>query len=295
MIWKSANIVKKELLKIYKYGLPRGKSVGWEAWDRYYTCLKGTTTYWGGLSSHGKTYVLFNVLRNLTNLYGWKHAIFSPEMDSADKILARIMHIHAGKEMSINHMNEKEFDKNLLELNAYYRILELQDHELNLDTFIHACKELMELEDVDTITLDPFNELRHNFMDHGGREDKYLEDRLTEIRRIAQDYNVHINIVAHARSDRSGQRGTHPKPPSMYEFSGGEAFANKAMNVICVYRPGDDGEGNIFPNHNRTDIIFQKIKPQEVGERGEVAMYYDKEMAQFYYKNNLRERKYAKH
>lgn len=292
MIWKTPLNVKDQLFKIYKKGLPRGSSVGWKNWDNHYTVLKGTTTYWGGLSSHGKSYLLFNILRNLTKNYGWRHAIFSPEMDSADRILARLIHIHAGQEMNANHMNEETFYRWTTELDQYYRILELADNELTLDNFIIAIKELMLNEEVDTITLDPFNELRHNFKSYGGREDKYLEDRLTEIRRIAMDYKVHINIIAHARSDKGGLRGTHPKPPSMYEFSGGEAFANKAMNVICVYRPGDDGEGNVFPYHNQTKVIFQKIKPQEVGERGEIEMHYDKEMAQFYYLD-LGQKKYA--
>jgi len=290
MIWKTPNNVKDELYTIYQKGLPRGNSVGWN-WDKYYTCLKGTTTYWGGLSSHGKSYMLFNVLRNLTNKHGWKHAIFSPEMDSADRILARLIHIHSGQEMNANRMNEETFYRWTSELEQYYRILELKDNELTLDSFIIAIKELMMNENVDTITLDPFNELRHNFTQHGGREDKYLEDRLTEIRRIAMDYNVHINIVAHARSDKGGLRGTHPKQPSMYEFSGGESFANKAMNVICVYRP-QEHDGISFPKHNKTQIFFQKIKPQEVGERGMTELFYDKEMAQFYYIDNLNQRKY---
>jgi hypothetical protein len=274
MTWVTCNTIKDRLKHIYENGLPTGVSVGWDAWDEYYTVLKGTTTYWGGLSSHGKSYMLFNVLKNLSDLYGWKHAIFSPEMGNADRVLSKLIKIHSGKDMDKKYMNEDEFHRWVLDLEEKYFILQLKDDELYLDRFIDECKTLLINEEVDTITLDPFNELRHSFEKHGGREDKYLEDRLTEIRRMAMDYNVHINIVAHARSDRTNRRGEHPNPPSMYEFSGGEAFANKAMNVIIVHRPAIDDGGIEFPDHNQSEVYFAKIKPEEVGKRGNLKMWF---------------------
>ena len=273
MSWITINRVRDQLESIWEKGLPTGQKTGWETWDDYYTVLKGTTTYWGGLSSHGKSYMLFNLLANLTQK-GWRHAIFSPEMGTVDRVYAKLIKIHSGKDMDQAYMGKDEFYRWTSELQDSYYILQLKDDELYLDNFITQCKDLLATDSVDTITLDPFNELRHSFGKHGGREDKYLEDRLTEIRRMAMDYNVHINIVAHARSDKANKRGDHPQPPSMYEFSGGEAFANKAMNVIIVYRPGSDDSGRQFPDHNQTDIYFAKIKPEEVGARGKVSMWY---------------------
>jgi len=274
MTWLTCNSIKQQLESIYENGLPKGVSVGWASWDEYYTVLKGTTTYWGGLSSHGKSLMLFNVLKNLSDLYGWKHAIFSPEMGNADRVMAKLIKIHSGKEMSKEYMSQQDFYRWTTELEEKYYILQLKDDELYLDRFIEECKTLLINEEVDTITLDPFNELRHSYEKHGGREDKYLEDRLTEIRRMAMDYNVHINIVAHARSDKGNKRGQHPEPPSMYEFSGGESFANKAMNVICIHRPKTDNGNREFPDHNQTSVSFQKIKPEEVGKKGGVDMWY---------------------
>lgn len=290
MNWYTTHTLKTQLEHIYEHGLPRGVSVGWKGWDEYYTVLKGTTTYWGGLSSHGKSYLLMNILRNLTDLYDWKHAIFSPEFGYANRVMNKLIKIHAGKTMEKGTMTKDEFYKWILQLENNYFVLELKDDELYLDTFIKAVKELLVMQEVDTITLDPFNELRHSFEKHGGREDKYLEDKLSEIRRIASEYNVHINIVAHARSDKTGQRGRHPQPPGMYDFSGGEAFANKAMNVINTHRPGievdeDDREtGRIYPQHNQSEIWFLKIKPEEVGKRGGVKMWYDINSSRFYEK-----------
>ena len=274
MTWLTTYNLRKSLENIYENGLPKGVSVGWETWDEFYTVLKGTTTYWGGLSSHGKSYMLFNVLKNLSDLYGWKHAIFSPEMGNADRVMAKLIKIHSGKDMEKEFMKKDEFYRWVTELADKYYILQLKDDELYLDRFISECKTLLINEEIDTITLDPFNELRHSYEKHGGREDKYLEDRLTEIRRLAMEYNVHINIVAHARSDKTNKRGQHPEPPSMYEFSGGEAFANKAMNVICIHRPKTDNGGREFPDHNQTSVSFQKIKPEEVGKKGGVDMWY---------------------
>ena len=287
-MWKTVHSAEKEIDKIYHNGFERGVTTGWSIWDEFYTVLKGTTTYWGGLSFHGKSALLFNLLRNLTENHQWKHAIFSPESGSTGRVFSKLIHIHAGLEPTVNHMKEEEFHNWKTRLEGHYKILELPDNELYMDVFIEKVKWLIDHEHIDTVTLDPFNELRHSFENHGGREDKYLEEKLTEIRRIAQDKNVHINIVAHARSDKSGQRGTHPNPPSMYEFSGGEAFANKAMNTICTYRPGVDAEGNVYPYHNETHVIFQKIKPEEVGRKGDVIMYYNRDKAQFYFKDPLK-------
>ena len=207
-----------------------------------------------------------------------------------NRVMNKLIKSHAGKTMEKASMRKEEFYQWINQLEHNYHILELKDDELYLDNFIKAVKELLAMQEVDTITLDPFNELRHSYEKHGGREDKDLEDKLSEIRRIASEYNVHINIAAHSRSDRSGQRGTHPKAPSMYEFSGGEAFANKAMNVIIVHRPFSevDEDGNLtgmaFPHHNQTEVGFLKIKPEEVGKRGNLRMWYNSHSSRFYEK-----------
>ena len=295
MSWHNTHSIRKQLENIYLHGLPKGKSVGWDSWDEFYTVLKGTTTYWGGLASHGKSYLILNVLRNLTDLYDWKHAIFSPEFGQANRVMNKLIKIHAGKAMQKGIMEQDEFYRWIEQLKDNYHILELKDNELYLDNFIKEVKTLINSHHIDTVTLDPFNELRHSFEKHGGREDKYLEDKLAEIRRIATEYNIHINIAAHSRSDRGGQRGTHPKAPSMYDFSGGEAFANKAMNVIIVHRPFSEVDeygqltGMTFPQHNQSEIGFVKIKPEEVGKRGSLRMHYNFSSSRFYEKKQGRE------
>ena len=153
MSWITINRVRDQLETIWEKGLPTGQKTGWDTWDDYYTVLKGTTTYWGGLSSHGKSYMLFNLLSNLTQK-GWRHAIFSPEMGTVDRVYAKLIKIHSGKDMDQAYMGKDEFYRWTTELQDSYYILQLKDDELYLDNFITQCKDLLATDSIDTITLD---------------------------------------------------------------------------------------------------------------------------------------------
>jgi len=66
------------------------------------------------------------------------------------------------------------------------------------------------------------------------------------------------------------------------------------MNVVCIYRPPEDNEGRPYPNHNQTLFRVQKVKPKQVGEKGDADLYFDKFSNRFYELDSLGMKQYAK-
>jgi hypothetical protein len=271
--------LKDPIIDRLKNGFQRGHSTGFPQWDEFYTVKRGSTTWWCGISSHGKTFMMLNVLKNLTEKYSWRHIIFSPEMGEPEELAIILFMLHEGR-----RPRAEDFDSSSNFLGKYsknYFIMTLNEDELRVTNILEHCKKMIGQFPADTLTIDPWNELLHDFTITGGREDKYLENTLTLIRRFAEEHQVHFNIVIHPRTDRNSQRGRHPDPPTMFQQSGGEVWANKGMNVICVYRPAEY-DGFIYPEHNKSQVFFQKIKPWYIGKKGTVDMFFQKETNRFF-------------
>ena len=81
----------------------------------------------------------------------------------------------------------------------------------------------------------------------------YISYALTEIRRFARKYKVHVYIVAHPKFMRKARDGQYPVP-TPYDVSGSAHWINKADNFLTVYR-------NVrLIDENITDIHIQKIR-----------------------------------
>ena len=95
--------------------------------------------------------------------------------------------------------------------------------------------------------------------DRGEREDLYISRFMGELKRFAVDNKISVHLVAHQVTPRKDDTGRYPKPDLNY-VKGGSEFANKADNVLFVWRP------NKAIDHNDKQVIFgsQKIKKQKL-------------------------------
>lgn len=260
------------ITKVYK----KGYSTGWKGLDEYYTVKLGGTTYLNGIGGHGKSVFLSNLHVNLSRLHGLRHLIFSPETGDPEEVL--VEYIHTWSEKPPNSIEAKYFYNNTIEMDPYFKFLELKEDELSPDKFAQAWNEYAE--HFDTITLDPWNEFFHDFKEFSGREDKYLEHWLGSFRRKAKETNTHLFLAAHPKPKKTKDGAT--MVPSLYDFSGGGAWHSRAMNVLCPFRPDVSDEGKEYPYHNQTDIIIQKVKPKYIGKKGQICLYLDVEKNRFY-------------
>jgi hypothetical protein len=88
---------RNEVVKLYEEELTRGKYLGFDSLDLCYTLRNRATTYIYGAPFSGKTEFWFECLANLSELYGYKHAIYSPETGDRQEIIAELISKHCRK------------------------------------------------------------------------------------------------------------------------------------------------------------------------------------------------------
>jgi len=269
-----------EALKLRTEGINEGQRLELGKLDDIYRVKQGCTTYITGIPGHGKTEFHFEILIRLTKLYGWKHLLESPETGTSARIVYELQRKLLNKPEQ--DATEKDWELAFHQVNEHFFLLD--SDKKDLDT-MHECIDNTLLETrINTFSIDPWNELEHNFEAYGGRQDIYLAYQLGKIRKKAEKYNIHIFIAIHPHQLKKNPSGTYDAP-TIYNLAGGAEWANKAQTIICCYREKIvDEDGNI---NNEMKVIIQKAKPKEVGLRGEESIFYDKEIQRFYHKDSF--------
>lgn len=274
MNYITANNIQVQTDELFTNGLDGGVYVGFKNLSEFYNVKKGCTTYIGGIPSHGKTEFHLEILMSLTEHYGWKHAIFSPETGSPAEIVAELAHKHIGKSYTkgVYQMSQQEKYNADAFLSDSFFIMTPEENKLTVDNLLEISLEIKKKHGLDSFSIDPFNELIHDYSNSGGREDKYLENTLGKIRRFAREHNIHIFIIAHPRTLKPVD-GIY-QPPTAFELSGGAAWYAKAETIICVHRPTIDT--------NEVEIHIQKAKPKQIGKKGKVSLFWDWKKSRYY-------------
>lgn len=274
-------------------GVQAGEHVGFECTKDLLTFKLGYTTYFVGSPYSGKSTVLFEFLVNLSEFYGWRHAIFSPESGSKEEIVAELAAIVRQKPFFNTYgtgMSDDELGRALSFLNDYFFIIDPQDKDLTIPEFYETV-ELIEKEydvKIHTTTGDPFNEFKHDFSKDEGRQDLYIERVLGDVRKNAAKHNRHNIIVTHCRDQQAITKDnvTFFPPPTARDYAGGQAWFRKGMQMLCVWRPPfglQDETGRPYED-NETHIIIQKSKPKGIGKKGVAVLYFDYRRSRFYEK-----------
>jgi len=272
-------------------GLSRGYFVGWDELDKYWTMKMGTTTYLYGAPYSGKTQIWYEILINTSKFYDFKHVIFSPETGGADDIFIELMQIYTGKDFYKdykNQMSEDEKNQAKVFLDKHFIVIDPSEELISIDDFYNYV-DIIERKynvKIHTTTVDPWNELRHEFDKHTMR-DVYLEWALGKIRQNARVNNRHNCIITHItqQTQLKGPDGMMYYPPASFrEVAGGQSWARKGMGMISTYRPPEgmkDVNGRPYEN-NTTLLQIQKIKPKGSGQKGTAVLYYDLKKHRYY-------------
>jgi twinkle protein len=250
-------------------------SLGFPDLDPHYKVVLGATTYIAGIPSHGKTEWLFEMLIRLSEQYGFRHFLYSPESGTADEVYLELACKYLRKvsrENAFNRIKIDEFRHAVAFINEHFIVREMEEKAPNPTELLDEVKELCRETKIHTFTIDPWNELLHNFSEHGGRQDVYLEVILGNVRRFSRQMNMHSFIIAHPKTLSKNSEGKYD-PPTAFEFSGGATWYAKAESILCVYRPFEFSE--TLYEQTYVDIIVQKAKPKKVGRKGVFEIDYD--------------------
>ncbi len=266
------------LVRLHKEGMQGGKKTGWLRFDEYYTVKPGEMTIVTGIPSHGKSSWLTALLVNLAQREDWKFLLYSPENYPPERHLASIASIYTGKPFKAGPTERLTIDE-VMTVNSWLQnhfcYLQPHDNGTNLKALIKAAISTTKRHGINGLILDPWNEIDHS-RPSGVTETEHISQCLTSVRMFARIYKVHVWIVAHPTKlykDPNKSDSTYPIATA-YDISGSAHWANKADNVISIWR---DPTNESLPVQGHV----LKVRFREVGKPGVGYFKYDKMTERF--------------
>lgn len=274
----TANDIADRLSVLYDKGLERGVSTGWVNLDPYYTVRKGEMTIVTGMPNSGKSNWIDALMVNLAKYEGWRAAIFSPENQPVDDHMSRMIEKWCGE--PFDDGPTPKMDRNVFEngikwvSERFWWILPDDDSEWTIDTILSRTKALVRRHGVDSLVIDPWNEIEHQ-RPSNMTETEYTSVVLKKVRQFARHNGIHIWFIAHpTKLHKDRNSGKYPVP-TPYDISGSSHWRNKADNCITVFRDFDS------PNKTEVQIHIQKVRFRQIGKLGMAALDYNKVVATY--------------
>jgi len=259
----SVSDVKDSMLNSYRNGQKRGTTTYINCIDKSWTWRGGEVNLWSGYQNEGKTLMLNQlcVIRAINE--SARVGVFSPENMPLDDFYNDIIEMYIGKSCdpyyTNNYMSEEEFNEGLdfCEDNFY---LIYPEKDFLLESIFKRIIYLVKKKGIRTVIIDPYNTVEHKIR-AGEREDLYISRFMAQLKRLAVEYDLSINLVAHQLTARVNDKdGGRYFKPTLNNIKGGGTFADKADNVLIVWRP------NRALDFKDKEVIFasQKIKKQKL-------------------------------
>lgn len=280
----SVSDVQESMLDGYHNGQERGTTTYIPAIDNAWTWRNGEVNIWTGYQNEGKSMFLNQLSCIKAIKDNWKFGVFSPENMPMNDFFNDIIEMYIGKSSDPFHgASQMKLDeyKEAMEFCKKHFFLIYPQKNFTLDNIFHRAKYLVKTKGIRSLIIDPYNTIQHK-MSRGEREDLYISRFMSELKRFALDYNISIHLVAHQVTPSKNDDGRYHKP-DVNRIKGGGTFADKADNVMFIWRP------NRALNFSDTAVIFgsQKIKKQKlVGIPQEVHGIDFNIKSQRYYFNN---------
>jgi twinkle protein len=250
----------------FENGQKRGQTTYIDAVDKAWQWRKSEVNVWTGYQNEGKTLFL-NQLAVLKAFFdGDKFAIFSPENMPMDDFYNDLIEMFIGttsdpyfKDLQ---MSKGDYLSGMSFVDKHFFMI-YPDFDFKLDTILKKVKYLVQKQGIDHLIIDPYNTIEH-LMANGEREDLYISRFMAILKRFAIENDISIHLVAHQITQRPNKDdgGRLPKP-MLNNVKGGGTFADKADNVLFVWRP------NRLIDFRDNEVIFgsQKIKKQKLVAR----------------------------
>jgi twinkle protein len=255
----------EKLMKVKRIGKPRkGVSTGFETVDTQMLLNKQYLMLVTGYPSHGKSVFVDSLAVNSAYLHDWKWLFFSPETDALESHLQKLIAKKTGKRLvstpDVEIQEAVEWAEN------HFSWIDASERLYLLDDLLDEVEARIQSgEQIDALVIDPWNELDHS--KQLARDDIYIGQCLTKLRKFHRKYNLLTVIVIHPHSVQKDKEGNFPIP-ALRDCAGGAMWWNKSDYGICVYRKDILREG--------AEIIIQKVKEECIGTPGKVFLDYER-------------------
>jgi hypothetical protein len=269
----------------------KGKYLGFEGMDEYYSMSLGNCTDWTGFPMSGKTQVLMECLMNTSRFYGWKHLVYFPDVGSNVEIIADLINKKTGKSFNPSNYNVITDDEILQAIDwitHHFKVLTRSDIKAKMTPieFWDYAVQLKKDEGLETASIDSWKDLNHPYNDYGGYA-QYLEFVLPYRNQIAEDNDLHLHTIIHPKlTEKENGKRSAPVP---YDLKGGSEWFNSGKCMVTVHRED--------PTFYKAELYFNKIKPRSNGKIGKHEIFFDKEKLVYFEQEqhgNTLIKKYAK-
>jgi len=311
MITKLTN-VKNELYSLRTQTHVRGEKTGFRCLDDVWSIKKGYPLFIAGEPHSGKTEFWFEMLLWLSKSKGWKHFILSPESGNPEEIYASLCHKYHRKNYRQFYKEGVKYDEYQSEAEVTEAEMFIAEHffildpdsdqvqnvikgDLEMNTFYSIVDEIEMVEGInfDTVTIDPWNELKPDNTLNLQR-DELLASYLNTVRRKSKKHNRidclinHVTdspVMFHETEDEQGQkhRIAYHLPATPKQWAGGQTWFRKGFQMILVYRPYPwmnapvaEGSEPSAVLKNETWIMIQKARPKGTAtHKAQVSLFFD--------------------
>lgn len=232
-------------------------STGWPPLDQNLKIFAGEFMVTTGVPGSGKSTWVLNLILNLYRNYGWRSAIYSPEMPTVPHLRDKLRRMIGGRADDVINDALVFIDADPTRQN--------DDADFSLEWVLEKATDALLRYGIRMLLIDPWNEIEHA-RKPGESTTEYIGKSIRQIKRFARQYEVSIIVIAHPVKDIN-EKGK-VRVPNLYDVEGSAAWANKADHGICIHRPD--------PYRNETSIFIQKVRFEETGEKGEIKMAFDR-------------------
>lgn len=272
MILEPATLYKKMIaLRSEHKGAQRGVSTGFDDLNKLILLNKKYLYLQTGSGGMGKSEFMDAIALNTALTEGWKWLFFSPENFPITEHVRKYIQRYIGK--GFWEVTPKEIERALEVITKHISWIDFgeDDDPPDVKQLLEIIKEHKKKEGLDAYVLDPWNEINHA-QHYNLRDDQYIGDSLTAIRRFNRRHDLLGCIVIHPKSLMKDKDGNFPVPTSG-DLHGGVMWKNKGDYIVCVHR------------HNMTvdemTIYIQKVKFNWQGVYGCLDLDYDKRTGRF--------------
>ena len=277
--------VRESMLDGFHNGQDRGTTTHIDCVDKAWTWRSGEVNIWTGYQNEGKSMFLNQLATLKAALDGHRFGVFSPENMPMNDFFNDIIEMYIGKSTDPyykdNQMSISEYEQAMDFVQKHFFVI-YPRKDFQLSTLFERAKHLVKTKGINALIIDPYNTVQHK-MRNGEREDLYISRFMSELKMFALDHSISVHLVAHQVTPQKDDSGRYYKP-DVNRVKGGGTFADKADNVMFIWRP-DRGL-----DFSSTNVTFgsQKIKKQKlVGRPQEIENISFEVREQRYYFNGV--------